>query len=175
MNRTLLLILLLIVSAAGLLALSLNTKPAPKPAIPVSIAQTTLVMSSPVASTSGLLKSDITINSRGNRITAIQIELSYNPSDISNVDIKIGPFIKNPVELFKKIDTQNGRVSYAIGVALGEKGVLGNGVVAKLSFSKLKTIGTTSISFLPKSLVTSSGISQSVLKSATGLTLDLSK
>jgi len=175
MNRTLFLILLLIVSAAGLMYLSLNTKPAPTTSVPVSIAQTTLVMTPPVASTSGLLNSDIRVNTNGNTATAVQIELSYNPKDLGDVDITAGTFFKNPLELFKKIDTQNGRVSYAVGVSLGDKGAPGNGVVAKLSFSKLKTTGTTSISFLPKSIVTSSGISQSVLKSATGLTFDLSK
>ncbi len=176
MNRTLLLILLLIVSAAGLLALSLNLNntPAPTPT-PVSVAQTTLVMSAPVASTSGLLNSDIRMNTISNTVTAVQIELSYDPNSLGSVDVAAGTFFKNPTELFKKIDRVNGRVSYALGVGLGEKGVSGNGVVAKLSFSKLKATGTTSISFLPKSLVTSTGISQSVLKSATGLTFDLAK
>lgn len=175
MNRTLFLILILIVSAAGLLALSLNTKTTPTTAVPVSIAQTTLVMTPPVASTSGLLNSDIRINTNSNAVNAVQVELSYDPKDLGDVDITAGTFFKNPLELFKKIDTQNGRISYAVGVALGEKGVAGSGIVAKLSFSKIRTVGTTSISFLPKSLVTSSGISQSVLRSATGLTFDLLK
>lgn len=176
MNRTLLLILILIVSVAGLLALSLNTGTTPAPtSIPISIAQTTLVMSDPSASTSGLLESNITINGQGNSVSAVQIELSYDPKDLGNVDITAGSFFNNPVELFKKIDSENGRVSFALGVGLGEKGISGQGVVTKLSFTKLRTSGTTSISFLPKSLVSSEGISQSVLKSATGTTFDLSK
>lgn len=176
MNRTFLLILLLIVSAVGLLALSLNLNRTETPTpTPVSIAQTTLAMTTPIASTSGLLDSDISINTNGNSVTAVQIELSYDPKDLGSVDISPGTFFKNPTELFKKIDAQNGRVSYAIGVSLGEKGATGSGVVATLSFSKFKTVGTTSISFLPKSLVTSEGISQSVLKSATGTTFDLAK
>lgn len=176
MNRTLLLILLLIVSAAGLLALSLNlNKPASPVPTPVSIAQTTLEMFPPVASTSGLLNSDIRVNTSSNAVSAVQVELSYDPKALGNVDITTGTFFKTPLELFKKIDTVNGRVSYAVGVGLREKGMSGRDVVATLSFTKLKTIGSTSISFLPKSLVTSEGISQSVLKSATGTTFDLSK
>lgn len=176
MNRTLLLILLLIVSAAGLLALSLNlNRPASPAPTPVSIAQTTLEMSEPVASTSGFLNSDIMVSTSSNSVSAVQIELSYDPKALGGVDITAGPFFKNPLELFKKIDTVNGRVSYAVGVGLREKGVSGQGVVATLSFTKLKTIGSTSISFLPKSLVTSEGISQSVLKSATGTTFDLAR
>lgn len=176
MNRTLLLILLLIVSAAGLLALALNTRTTPTPTpTPVSIAQTMLVMSVPSASTSGLLESNITINGQGNSVSAVQIELSYDPKDLGSVDITAGTFFKNPVELFKKIDNENGRISYALGVGLDEKGVSGVGIVARVSFSKLRTSGTTSISFLPKSLVSSQGISQSVLKSATGTTFDLAR
>lgn len=175
MNRTFLLILILIISAAGLVALSLNTKTTPPVTLPVSMAQTTLIMNTPVASTSGVLSSSIVINTNGNSVSAVQIELSYNPSDISNVDIKPGPFIKNPAELFKKIDADKGRVSYGLGIGLKEKEAKGAGVVAMLSFTKLRTSGTTSIAFLPKSVVTSLGISQSVLRSATGLTFDLSK
>lgn len=175
MNRTIFLIILLVVSAAGLLALSLNLKPAPTTTAPVSIAQTTLAMTTPAASASGVLESDIQINTNGNTTTAAQIELSYNPKDLGDVDIVAGNFFKNPLELFKKIDDQNGRISYALGGSFGDKGIAGSGIVAKLSFKKLRTTGTTSVAFMPKSRVTSSGISQSVLRSATGLTLDLSK
>lgn len=175
MNRTWLLIVLLIVSAAGLMYLALNTQTPPKTTVPVSLAQTTLLLSQPIASTSGVLSSDVLINSNGNLPTAVQIELSYDPTAISNVDVKSGPFFANPVELIKKIDSANGRVSYAVGVALGEKGASGSGIVAVVTFTKVKTSGTTTISFLPKSLVTSQGISQSVLKSATSVTFDLSK
>ena len=174
MNRTLLLILLLIVSAAGLVSLSLNTKPKPRVSVPVSLAQTTLVLSQPVASTSGLLTTNVLINTNGNIANAVQLEISYNSNDLGNFDIKSGIFLKNPIELFKKVDTDNGRVSYALGTGLGQKGTAGQGVVATITFSKLRTSGTTSISFLPKSLVSAEGIAKSVLKSATGLTFDLS-
>lgn len=176
MNRTILLIIILIASVAGLLSLSLNMRTAPSPvSTPVSVAQTTLTISTPTASTSGVLTSDILINTNGNKVSAVQIELSYDPNVLGNVDIASGPFFKTPVELFKKIDTVNGRVSFASGGALGKEGLSGRGVVAKLSFTKFQSLGTTSISFLPKSLVSTEGVTQSVLKSATGLTLDLSK
>lgn len=175
MNRTLLLILLLIISAAGLLALSLNTRKTAPSNLPVSVAQTTLALTQPVASTSGILTSNIVINTNSNSASAVQIELGYNPTDISIVDLKPGTFIKSPVELFKKINTKDGRVSYALGTGVGEKGRKGSGTVAILTFTKLRTSRSTSISFLPKTEVSSEGISQSVLKSATGITFDLSK
>lgn len=175
MNRTLLLILVLVVSVAGLLALSLQNRPAPATNQPVSIAQTTLSLTTPVASTSGVMTSNILINTQGNKVNGVQVELSYNPQDIGNVDITVGPLIKNPTEFLKKINSDTGRISYALGVGLGEKGVSGSGVVATLFFTKLRTSGMTSITFLPKSVATADEIAQSVLKKTTGITFDLSK
>lgn len=175
MNRTLILIIILLAAVVGLIALSLNLQTAPAPTtVPVSVAQTILYLTMPVASTSGET-TNILINTGGNKVNAVQIELSYDPSAIGNVDIAAGSFLKNPSEFLKRIDTDNGRISYAIGVPLGQKGVQGSGVVATLSFTKLKTSGTTSIDFLPKSLVTAEGIAQSVLRLATGIKFDLSK
>ena len=175
-KRTLLLILVLIIAVAGLLALSLNSKPqSPTTTVPTSVAQTTLALTQPVASTSGVLTSNILINTNGNKVGAVQIELSYDPAALGEVDIKAGSFIKGSVELLKKIDTDNGRISYALGVPFGQKEVQGSGTLATISFTKLQTSGKTSISFLPKSLVSTRDVAQSVLRLATGATFDLSK
>lgn len=175
MNRTLLLILVLLISVAGLLALSFQSRPKPAANQTVVVAETSLSLTTPTASTSGILTSNVLINTRTNKIDAVQLELSYNPQDIGNVDIKAGTFMKSPSELFKKVDPDTGRVSYALGTGLGQKGTSGSGVVAVLSFTKLKTFGTTSIDFLPKSLVSSQDVAQSVLKTAKGITFDLAK
>lgn len=174
-KRTLLLILVLIIAVAGLLALSLSSKPAPTTTVPTSVAQTTLSLTQPVASTSGVLTSNILINTNGNKVGAVQIELSYDPAALGNVDIKAGSFIKGSMQLLKKIDSDNGRVSYALGVPFGQNEAQGYGILATLSFTKLQTSGMTTISFLPKSLVSAQGITQSVLRLATGVTFDLSK
>lgn len=175
-RRTLLLILVLIIAVGGLLALSLNSKPqSPTTTVPASVAQTTLALTQPVASTSGVLMSNILINTNGNKVGAVQVELSYDPTALGNVDIKAESFIKGPVELLKKIDSDNGRISYALGVPFGQNQVQGSGILATLSFTKLQTSGMTTISFLPKSLVSAQGIAQSVLRLATGVTFDLSK
>ncbi|HKC14544.1 MAG TPA: cohesin domain-containing protein [Patescibacteria group bacterium] len=174
MSRTFILILVLIVSVAGLLALSLNLTPKETPTpVPVSVAQTTLSLTTPSASGSAFV-SNVVIDTRGNKATAVQLELSYNPQDITSVDVRPGTFFKTPDELLKKIDTANGRISYALGVGLGQKGVSGQGVIATLSFRKLRTAGITSIDFAAKSLVSAEGIAQSVLKSTLGTKFDLS-
>lgn len=175
MKRTLILILVLIIAVVGLLALSLNTKTTTSPTIPISMAHSTLLVTQPVASTSGTLSSAILIRTNTNTASAVQIELAYDPQSISIVDIKPGTFFKNPVELLKKIDSDNGRISYALGAPLGDKGVDGSGVVATLTFTKIKTSGIISINFLPKTEVAEVGVSSSVLSKATGVTFDLSK
>lgn len=177
MTRTILLILLLVASAGGLIAISLNLNPQPKEqiSIPRPIAETTLSLTTPKASASGTLTSDVVINTYGNKVTGVQIELSYDTEALSGFDIKPGTFFStNSVELLKKIDSETGKISYALGNGLGQKGIQGQGVVATLTFRKLKTTGMTSIVFDPKTLVSAESLSQSVLRSSTGTNFDLS-
>lgn len=183
-KRTLFLIFILIAAVLGLLALSLQ-RPAPTPTptpTPISFARTTLSLSEVLTSTiSAQLSSNVEIDSL-NLVTAVQIELSYNPQDLTNVDIKAGDFFsgsaslgKNPAILLKNVDEKNGRVSYALGINPGENGVAGKGTVAVLTFRKnaASSSTTTTISFLPKTLVSAEGITPSVLRSATGVTFSL--
>ena len=163
-------------AAAGLIALYLQPQTAPsQPVATPSLAQSTLSMTAPTqVNGTSTYQSNVVINTGGNKAIAAQIELNYNSSDISVSDITPGPFFKSPDELFKKIDSANDRVSYALGAGLGQKGVQGTGVVAVLTFTKLKTTGTTTIGFNPKSLVSAEGIAKSVLSRTTGVTFSLS-
>lgn len=181
-TRTLLLIFLLIAGVVGLLVLSINRTPQPSPTpapTPVSFAKTTLFLTlgeveGPTATDSGK-KVDVNINTSENLVTAVQLELSYNPKDLMDVDIEASVFFQNPVVLLKNVDEKNGRVSYALGIAPGQSGVRGKGTVAVLTFNKNETSASTSttISFLPKTLVSAQGITPSVLKSETGITFSL--
>lgn len=174
MKRTVILILVLVASIVGLLILSLSPKKEASTIVaPVPVAQTTLSLTTPKA-TSSAMTTDVVINTRGNKVTAVQLELSYNPADITIIDATAGAFFKTPDELLKKVDSVNGRISYALGVGLGQKGISGQGIVATISFNRLKITGTTAINFTSKSLVSAEGIAQSVLKSTMGTKFDLS-
>ncbi len=175
MNRTFILILVLIISAAGLIALSINTQTPVQPAATPSVAQTTLSLTQPqaVPATSNY-QSNVVINTGGNKATAAQIELTYDPSVISVADITPGTFFKSPDELFKRIDSQSGRISYAVGAGLGQKGISGQGVVATITFTKLQATGTTTIGFNAKSLVSAEGVLKSVLFRTIPVTFSLS-
>lgn len=174
MKRTILLIALLLFSVAGLLFLSLGTPQNNQPIVQEPVPQTVLSLTKPVASQSAMV-TNVLINTNGNKVTAVQLELSYNPQDLSDFKVEPGNFFTDSVELLNKIDGENGKITYALGVSPGQIGKMGNGVLAKITFQKLKTFGTTEISFDPKSLVTVRESPKSVLRSATGIKFDLSQ
>lgn len=136
-----------------------------------SYAHTSLKLTPPVNTQAlpNTYTTDVTIATGGDKVTAAQLELSYDPKVLTNVQIKTGTFIQNPVVLLKKVDQTNGRISLAIGISLGGKTPVGTGTVATITFNEVLTAtGSTILDFLPKTAVTAQGIAQSVLKTTTG-------
>jgi len=184
-RRTLILIIVLIGITAVLLAIALTPKQAPVPIQQVqtpiiSYAQTTLrISNNPVvvnstSSAAPLYSTDITITTGNNKVNAVQLELAFDVTHLYNVDIKPGPFFQNATELIKKIDREKGTISYALAVPLGQKGLLGKGIVAVITFAENGKPGEIArINFLPKTLVTAEGTDKSVLKTAVGATFTL--
>lgn len=178
-RQTIAFVTFLIVVTIVLLGLAVYTQkpgaPTPTPTVQrptsPSYAHTSLKLTPPV-NTPALPNSyttDVTIATGGDKVTAAQLELSYDPKVLTNVQIKPGTFIKNPVVLLKKVDQANGRISLAIGIPLGQNGPTGTGTVATITFDEVPTAtGSTILDFLPKTAVTAEGIAQSVLKSSTG-------
>src|SRR4030067_2808404 len=133
-KRTLLLIVVLIIVTVGLVWLSVYTVPqekAPtvtkKPAV-VPFAKTTITLSSsPSAVTNelNLYSLDTQISTGDNKITAVQLEISYDPKALTNVDILPGDFLNDPIVLLKNVDEKNGRISYAIAIKMGQAAVSG--------------------------------------------------
>jgi len=176
-QRTLVLILVLALVVVGLFVVTLipsakkltvTTKP--HALAPLTYAQTTLKLS-PVQSTNGVSSSDVVISTGKNKVTAVHLEISYDPKVLTNVDIKPGTFFNSPVVLSKKTDKVNGIITYDLAVSLGQSGVLGTGTVATLSFSTVTgtTVASTPINFLSTTAAVAIGYSQSVLKTSTGV------
>lgn len=177
-KRTLFLIFALFIITFVLFVLALY-KPSPinppitTPTItPQPVAQTILLFGQPVATSSSIagLNYSVPINiiTGSNSVTAVQLEMQYDPEVLTNVSVTPGVFFKNQEILLNQIDVKTGRITYAFGVGLKDQGVVGNAVIATLSFEvKSATPRQTSILFLPKTLVTAEGIAQSVLKQAT--------
>jgi hypothetical protein len=134
------------------------------------VAQTTLSFGVPVAATSSPTLTSgysvpVEISTGENKVTAVQLELQYDPAVLTDVAVVPGPFFGASDILLNQIDTQTGRISYAFDVGLTAPGVSGKGIVANVTFSsKVRTPENTAILFLPKTLVTATGVSGSVLK-----------
>ena len=111
---------------------------------------------------------DVNIDTSDNNVTAVQLEIAYDPIYITNIKVTPGPLFSNPVVLFDKNNTKDGRLTYMYGIAPSGQTVKGNGVAATISFTTLNKTGDTQLALLPTSLVTARGISDSVLKQASG-------
>jgi len=115
----------------------------------------------------------ITMDTSDNNVTAVQLELGYDPRIISNVKVTSGPLFTNPVVLIDKNNPTTGRYTYAFGITPSGSPVTGTGVVATVTFTTLPgAVGKDmQLGLLPTSLVTARGVAQSVLKSTTGTVL----
>lgn len=181
-KRTLFLIFALFLITSVLLIMALY-KPNPKPSstqlIPTpkeEIAQTILSFGQPVATSSSSINLNyslpINIATGTNKVTAVQLELQYDPKVLINVAVTPGVFFKNQVILLNQIDVKTGRITYAFGINPGEQGVDGQGTAATLTFeAKAGTPQQTVILFLPKTLVTAENTDRSVLKQTNNIQL----
>lgn len=127
---------------------------------------------------------DVMLDTGGNNVTGVQLELRYDPEVISGMTISPGPFLTHgtnqPENLINKIDTKNGRATYALVLPLSQSAVNGKGVVATIAFEQKNLLPksampTTTIQLIKTSLVTAEGIRKSVLKSITNATVTLYK
>lgn len=176
-RRTLFLIFALFIITVVLLMMAIYQPKPPKtaqitPTPNEFVAQTILTFGNPslASSSAKSFQSEVLnytvpigISTGKNKVTAIQLELQYDPLLLTNIEVVPGPFFTKPAIFLNQIDNKTGRISYAFGIATA--GVQGTGIAATLSFSvKSKTPEKTAIIFLPKTLVTAEGTSQSVLK-----------
>lgn len=185
-KKTLALIVFLFLVTCGLLYLALVTPPYQKPTTlgptptPISVnAHTTLNLMPAMASQSSTTNQytlAVQINSGDNIVNAVQLELSYDPQALMNVNAIPGDFFAQPTELVKTIDTTDGRISYALSEQISLPGRKGMGNLAYISFDKNPAFTGTStqLAFLPKTAVAAEKILESVLKKATGYTVMLS-
>jgi hypothetical protein len=180
-KRTLFLIfaLLLITFALLMMALyqpsALKTIQQPIVTTKEPIVQTVLSFGNPSVATSSSTSTStlnyslpINISTGKNKVTAVQLELQYDPQVLTNVAVTTGSFFTTPSVLLNQIDFKTGRISYAFGISPTGQAIMGKGNVANLTFSYIKSASPekTAIIFLPKTLVTAEGVSESVLREA---------
>lgn len=184
-KKTLILILILLFITSGLLvAAFVPNKPgvtsttiappltSPIPT-PTSAAQTVLSFSpNPlvIASRSGSL--NLAIDTGKNNVTAVQLELLYDPKNLTNVAVLPGTFFEDPITLIKNVDSKIGKITYVLATAPNSKAQTGKGTIAQLNFDTTLVSGQkTTITFSKKTLVTAEKIPTSVLKSTDSATI----
>lgn len=180
-KRTFLLIVLLVIITTCLLGLALiqniripNQTTKSKPLPPLTYAQSDLSFSMPTTMPTGYV-TDVQISTGKNKVTVVQLEISYDPKVLTNVDIKPGTFFTTPTMLLKQIDAANGRIVYVLGIGMGDEAVSGKGTIATITFSTIPgiTASQTLLDFAPKTAVNAVGYAQSVLSKTTGLLIPL--
>jgi len=119
---------------------------------------------------------DVTVNTNGQEISGIQLELSYDPAILSNVTVTPAEnnlFGTNPAVLINSVDQELGRISYAIALGgLDSEEVSGNGNIASITFRANSALTqNTQISILPKTTVRSLRSTNSLLQNALPLTI----
>jgi len=117
----------------------------------------------------------VSLNNMGNEVTAIQLEVAYDPNYITNVKVSPGELFSTPVVLINKNNQQEGRYTYAYGIMPNHDPITQSGQVAIITFTAgNKPVDASQLALLPTTLVTARGISNSVLKSATGTLVQIS-
>lgn len=156
-KQTLILIIFLTLFTAGLLILALNKSsyqpkiayklPIPSITVKKSVADTLLLFGDlevvPSSTASGTVQPKfdkyllpILVKTGTNKITAVQLEMAFDPNVLTNIDIKPSNFLEGPIILINEINSRSGRISYALGIApsASESGKQGEGTLATLTF-----------------------------------------
>jgi hypothetical protein len=170
-------------------ASNVATQPSVAPeavATPAPIAHSILALSpNPVTVKPGQTgTAEVTIDTAGDAVSAVQLELAYDPTVISNVKVTQGTIFPQPVVLINKNDPKTGRHTFAIAIQPNQATIQGTGTVAKVTFTAKGAIGAQSQLTLlskdpadpekPSTIVTARGIQDSVLKSSSGTTVIVS-
>lgn len=174
-KKTIALITGLVLLTVLLVSLAVQTskpiQPAPsvvesEPTVEVE-AKTILFMTPTVTGRSASVQ--VSMDSKDNEVTAVQMEISYDPKILSFVSASPSSIFSQGVPLINVVDKKNGRISYALGLSPQQAKSIhtGDTDVATLLFTKVGSASdsaSTEVKFLPKSLVSASGVNTSVLK-----------
>ena len=110
----------------------------------------------------------VNVDTSDNAVTAVQLELAYDPKVLRNVVVTPGPLFTGAVVLINKNDPATGKYTYAFGRTPSQTPIKGTGVVATISFTAAASATPSQLLLLPNTLVTARGVASSVLKSSTG-------
>lgn len=170
-KKTLALIITLIILTIVLLVVAFTTQnkqatPQTQETVtptPTPIGHTTLMLENSVTQTLGSTSAstvNVVIDTHGDQVTAVQLEIAYDPKVLINMRVTPGTFFATPQVLpVGGVNTQTGRITYMIAPTNIRETQTGTGVVAVLTFNPVRTTGVTEteITLLDKSNVAARG------------------
>jgi len=109
------------------------------------------------------------VDTKGAKVSAVQVELTYDQSQLEISDIKPSDFL--PVELLKP-KNENELVKFVYAVPPESGGKAGTGTVATLKVKAKKT-GTHQLSYTPNTMAAAIGYNGNVLRQATDATIQV--
>lgn len=163
-KKLLALIIVFLIVLSGFVVVTLTySKDSPLPSFslqkptPTPPTESTLIFSpNPLTVTVGATASaEIVIESQGAFPKILQLEISYEPAILSNMEILPGNISADQKVLLKKINYHTGRISYALETNIPQTTQKESRVIATLHFLPLNGFGTkeTYINFLPKTTI----------------------
>ncbi len=148
----------------------------PSPTVP---AHTTVnLQPNPVIFSSSSASVDVMIDTDDNEVTGAQFEIVYDPEVLNVSTIRQGTFFENALILINRIEREEGRITYALGLTPTgmQNPSTGTGTVATVVFTRRSTAprtGTTELK-MENVMIAAKDIGPSVLKQATGTIVNLS-
>lgn len=137
------------------------TKVAPSAEALLQFTEETLNLTANTAGTAS-----VELDAKNHQVTAIQLELQYDPKVLRNVKVVLGSSFDQLAQIFSQTDDKGGLITVWLGVKPGAQLVQGKGEVAKVTFEKIPGTNAqeTNLVILPASLVTEAGVEDSILK-----------
>lgn len=126
-------------------------------------------------------KSDIPLvvmlSSKENRISSVQLELSYDPKALKFVSIEAISLLAGKHIAVNKVDEVNGRISFGAETTPGkhQAPIQGTEELVDIVFRPLQKTGATEVKVLPTSVIKADGITGSSLVDTKSITLELAK
>src|SRR5690606_22113985 len=125
-------------------------------------------------STASVTEVPLMIQTGGNSVEMIQIELKYNPQALQVLEIRAADFFKQSTIVLNENERRQGEINFALKSNKDE--VKGNGTVAYLTLLPVISAsgsGSTSINFLQKTAVRGESGQGSLLQSTEDLVIEL--
>lgn len=196
-KKTTILIVILLIFTVGLIYIAVKTEQQSPPAItqeqitqeealdlvPTINPQTQISFSPAIIDTiespQSTYSAQVVVNTHGQKISGIQLDLAYDPAILRNVRVTPSQnnlFGPNPAVLINSIDPDLGRITLAISLPdLNDEEISGNASIANITFStNTSSTPTAQISVLPKTTVRSIRSTNSLLLDAQPLNIKFS-